>query len=87
MYFLPLLLTIAYFHNCNIVVLQTFLFYISITIGNFIQRHSFYYNLHPNTVEMHTAKYFWIVFTIKLKRNNLRHELKKYMVQIRKKGR
>jgi hypothetical protein len=27
------------------------------------------------------AKYFWIVFTIKLKRNNLRHELKKYMLK------
>jgi hypothetical protein len=27
------------------------------------------------------AKYFWIVFTIKLKRNNLRHKLKKYMLK------
>jgi hypothetical protein len=27
------------------------------------------------------AKYFWIVFTVKLKRNNLRHELKKYMLK------
>jgi hypothetical protein len=27
------------------------------------------------------AKYFWIVFTIKLKRNKLRHELKKYMLK------
>jgi hypothetical protein len=27
------------------------------------------------------AKYFWIVFTIKLKRNNLRHELKKNMLK------
>ena len=25
------------------------------------------------------AQYFWIVFTIKLKRNNLRHDLKKYV--------
>jgi hypothetical protein len=30
---------------------------------------------------MHTAKYFWIDFTIKLKRNNLRHQLKKYMLK------
>ena len=27
------------------------------------------------------AKYFWIVFTNKLKRNNLRHELKKIYVK------
>jgi hypothetical protein len=27
------------------------------------------------------AKYFWIVFTIKLKRNSLRHELEKYMLK------
>jgi hypothetical protein len=30
---------------------------------------------------MGRAKYFWILFTIKLKRNNLRHELKKYMLK------
>ena len=39
-------------------------------------------NIIPiQTLEMHTAKYFWIVFTIKLKRNNLRHQLKKYMLK------
>ena len=32
-------------------------------------------------VDWKRTLYFWIVFTIKLKRNNLRHELKKYMLK------
>ena len=32
-------------------------------------------------VGLKRALYFWIVFTIKLKRNNLLHELKKYMLK------
>ena len=32
-------------------------------------------------VSLKRALYFWIVFTIKLKRNNLCHQLKKYMLK------